>query len=69
MAELKSSDCQWSELKLTPKLTDKEKPGVTMYKWIEENQALNLECMNNENLIKWKPLLLGFGFKIIAPEG
>lgn len=69
MAALKNSNCQWSELKLTPKLTDKEKPGVTKYKWIAENQALNLECMNNENLIKWKLFLLGSGFKIIASEG
>lgn len=32
MAALKKPNCQRSELKLTPKLTDKEKPGVTMYK-------------------------------------
>lgn len=52
MAALKNSNCQGSEPKLTPKLTDKAKPRVTMYKRIGENQALNLECMNNENLIK-----------------
>lgn len=69
MAALKNSNCKRWELKLTPKRTYEEKPGVAMYKWIGENQALNLECMNNENLIKWKHLLLGFSFKIIAPEG
>lgn len=39
-----------------------------MHKWIEANKALNLQYMNKENVIKLKILLLGFNFKMIAPE-
>lgn len=38
-------------------------------KWIGANKTLNLKYTSKENLIKLKILLLGFNFKMIAPEG
>lgn len=41
---------------------------MTHDKRIGVNEALNLQYMNKENVIKLKILLLGFNFKMMAPE-
>jgi len=70
MVPMTSCNWQWLEQKWTSRLTNKEKPEVMMYdKWIGANKTLNLKYTSKENLVKLKSLLLGFNFKMIAPEG